>query len=260
MIVINRWFNKLLFTLFVVFISNSAVAEWIFITNSKFFDGTSLYVDYATIRKKGRTVKMWSLLDFRNKQKLPSGDNFLSVKTQDEYDCEEEQNRELYNLALSENMGLGQAVHIVDAPSFKWQPIVPESHGETLWKIACNKHGLGHNSPSAKAEWLKVQVFKSGDTLYFDPTTIYKDGQFRQVWQLLDLKHKEPRYGAQSMEVKIEYDCKEERQRGLEMIYHSGSMRSGQIITSSKGIDKWRSFDTGTGPDTMLDIVCDKRG
>ena len=121
-----------------VVVSSSAMAEWVEITMT--YEGTiTVYVDPATIRKSGNNVKMWRLADFNSVQEVSTDTKFLSQKSQQEYDCKEEQTRTLYFSWHSENMGRGEIVHLDDEPDQNWSPVAPESANEFLWKFACGK-------------------------------------------------------------------------------------------------------------------------
>ena len=98
--------KKLLFTLMLVVVSGSAVAEWIPVSENYIF---SLYSDPTTISKSGNIVKMLRLTDFKTAQGS-TGTQYLSTKRQDEYDCVKKQRRIVYVTAYSENMGAGYIV------------------------------------------------------------------------------------------------------------------------------------------------------
>lgn len=255
MIVTHHLIKKLLFILLLAFISNSAVAKWTFLGSiGTDYKQTNVYVDYSTLYKESDFVRMWVLRDFKHAQGT-LGMKFLSAKTKEEYDCKGEQSRILFYSAYSGSMGTGQSLYSGDDASPKWKTFLPGSNGEELWKIACNKFQI----PPERVKWLKIKVSKSGDVFYLDPDTIYKDGQYREVWNLLDSSQKDSN-GVHSSVMRIKYDCKNEKWRGLDMLSYSGAMGSGQILDSTLGGSEWMPVRRGTSFDTMLDIVCDKRG
>jgi hypothetical protein len=134
--------------LLLAFVSSNAIAEeWVQVAEDAI---DIIYVNPSTIRKNGHMVKMWELqsdapevipgLDdavraaypnaFRNKPK--------SIKMQVEYDCKEEQARTLFVYEYTGNMGTGEIIpNSIDTG--KWEPVVPESVGQSLWKYACGK-------------------------------------------------------------------------------------------------------------------------
>ena len=115
------------------FLSTNAMAEWTAVITGKNDRGAIYYFDYSTIRKASNRVKVWELIDFSIAQKVG-----LSMKSQAEFDCENEQSRLLFILSYDKNMGMGEPNNTVNEPS-EWQPVVPESVGEALFKAACGK-------------------------------------------------------------------------------------------------------------------------
>ena len=85
--------KKLLFTLFVVFISNnSAVAEWNYVGETEV---STVFIDSATISKKGNMSKMWVMFDYEREQGSPEF-KFLSRRDQFEFDCDKKLVRTLF--------------------------------------------------------------------------------------------------------------------------------------------------------------------
>ena len=84
--------HKAILMMILAVVSSSAMAEWdkLGATNV-----STVYVEPTTIRKSVNKVKMWSLENFNSVQ-VVIGKKYLSTKTQDEYDCKEEQYRTLY--------------------------------------------------------------------------------------------------------------------------------------------------------------------
>lgn len=126
--------KKLLLTLMLALVSTGAVAEWIGVSENDDFTG---YADIATISKAGNKVKMWGLVDYRAAQVSPDG-QFLSSKSQAEYDCKEKQRRVLAFSWFSGNMEDGEVIHSNSDPG-RWMPVAGVSLWETLWKKACGK-------------------------------------------------------------------------------------------------------------------------
>jgi hypothetical protein len=116
-------------------VSSSAMAEWVVLGTT---DTSTVYVEPTTIRKSGNKVKMWSLENFNSVQEVINK-KYLSTKTQDGYDCKEEQYRTLYFTWHSENMGGGNTVYVDSKPEKSWEPVAPNSVARALWKYACGK-------------------------------------------------------------------------------------------------------------------------
>jgi len=128
--------HKAILMVLLAVVSSSAMAEWVAVGTAV---GSTHYANPNTIRKSGNKVKMWSLIDFNSVQEVSADTKFLSQKTQQEYDCKEEQRRTLYFSWHSEKMGKGVIAHLDDEPDKNWSPIPPESANEILWKFACGK-------------------------------------------------------------------------------------------------------------------------
>lgn len=127
--------RKTIMMILLTVVSSSAAAEWFKYGEN---ENNISYVNLSTIRKKGDKVKMWVMHDYKVSQELRNISPFLSGTAQNEYDCKEEQIRQLYLTWDSGNMGKGTAVHI-NQDIGKWTPVPPDTMVETEWKIACGK-------------------------------------------------------------------------------------------------------------------------
>lgn len=114
--------------------STSVWAEWVLVSGSA-VDGISAYADSSTIRKKNNRVTMWTLIDYKAPQKSESK-TFMSVKSQNEYDCRTEQSRIIYANVYQKSMAKGELISASIKPR-NWEPNEPDSVGEALWGIAC---------------------------------------------------------------------------------------------------------------------------
>ncbi|WP_107790348.1 surface-adhesin E family protein [Nitrosomonas nitrosa] len=289
-IVKNQLINKLLFTLFAVFISNSAVAEW---TSSGVYvrdDYKSisiLYVDHDTIRISGNNVKMWHLEDFSYAKKI-NDINILSYKGLNEYDCKNEQFRELYVLFYSGKMGLGRIVHTNEIPT-RWKPIVPGGIGETLWRTVCGEQDYNTYAVSAPLpkppDWKSPNWMKYGsDSLdyqyFFDPTSIQKDNHFKKVWSLWSGKSHSHSFDKlyPIRRVLYEFDCQREMVRVVSENPHSNVRGEGNehhLISRPygeawewgpvkgsdwSGIERESYYQPSEDVEVLFNIVCNKKG
>ena len=113
-----------------------AFAEWVEVSANK-TAGVIAYADPDTIRRKGNLVKMSSLFDLQTTQTV-RGNSYLSIKSQQAYDCAEDRSLALAYAKFSGSMGHGAEVYSVSAEQ-KWKPVSPMSVGQKLWKVACAK-------------------------------------------------------------------------------------------------------------------------
>jgi len=125
--------KKLLLTLMLSVVSSSAMAEWVKVSEDKL---VTAYADPTTIRKLGDKVKMWALWDYSTAQE---GDSkpYMSVRIQNEYNCKEETDRQIYATTFSGNMLYGNKINTQGGRD--WEPVAPRTVGEALWKFACGK-------------------------------------------------------------------------------------------------------------------------
>jgi hypothetical protein len=127
--------SKILLMILLIVISDGAIAvNWLQIADN---DHLTVFFDTESSRVKGSHIKMWTLINYKTiKTYKPIGKEYLSLKTQDEYDCEEERSRTLYSVWYSEHFGKGEVVYS-SLSQQEWQPVIPGSFGETGLKIAC---------------------------------------------------------------------------------------------------------------------------
>ncbi|MCM0043934.1 MAG: hypothetical protein NBV65_04815 [Burkholderiaceae bacterium] len=96
----------------------------------------SLYVDRDTLKSSGvGLMQMWHMLDYPQAQKI-DGKPFLSVKGQDEYDCDKRVRRDVLYLWHEGGMGGSHSVKSAYKPG-PWIKPEPGSHDESLLAIAC---------------------------------------------------------------------------------------------------------------------------
>ena len=107
----------------------------------------------------------------------------------------------------------------------------------------------------AWAEWVDVAETRSS-LLYIDPSTIRKDGNFRRVWEMSDLKQRTG--GAMSRRILNEYDCKEERRRVISNTSFFEQMGHGSILISDDKLGEWQYIAPKTASSFVLEIVCAK--
>ena len=129
--------KKLLLILVLALMSSSVMAEWIRV-NYDSGNGSTTYVNFFTIEKSDRTVKMWSLVDYKKAQERAFLPLYLSINRQNEFNCMEGQMRELYAAYHAKNMGEGKVTFSDNTPD-SWNAVPPDSIGRELWKYACEK-------------------------------------------------------------------------------------------------------------------------
>ena len=125
---------KLIFMMLFAAVSINAMADWVKIGESN--EISSNYADPATIRKDGNMVQMWDMTDFKTAQTF-NGVVFMSLKSQSQYDCKEEQIRELSENGYSGSLGAGKSV--LGFGIREWHPVKHHSTSEALLELACGR-------------------------------------------------------------------------------------------------------------------------
>lgn len=96
----------------------------------------SLYIDRDTLKTAGVGImQMWHLVDYGQAQQI-DGKPFLSVKGQDEYDCDKQMRRDVLYLWHEGPMGNSHNVKAAYKPG-PWTKPEPGSYDESLLAIAC---------------------------------------------------------------------------------------------------------------------------
>jgi hypothetical protein len=111
--------------------STNAVAEMVLVSSD---DIKTVYADQASIIKHGNSVEMDGLFDFKDVHTSDANKTYKSLKFRDEYNCDENQKRNLEISVHAENMAEGEVINSYSDPS-KWQAVM--GVGESLLKIAC---------------------------------------------------------------------------------------------------------------------------
>ena len=81
------------------------------------------------------------------------------------------------------------------------------------------------------------------------------------MWELYDHKTRgtEDGYSFFSFKNRNEYGCAEERLRTLAVIYYSGSMGSGMLVSSNSDQGKWKRVPPGSVGEALWKVACDKK-
>lgn len=128
--------KKMLLGLLLTTLTLIAHADWSRVEHpSKEF---ALYLDRDTFVTPGpSSVKAWHLVDYMAAQEL-GGRAFLSIKAQDEYDCERGMRRDLMHLWHQANMADGTMLKAAYKPGM-WTLPAAGSIEEVLMRQVCAK-------------------------------------------------------------------------------------------------------------------------
>jgi hypothetical protein len=129
--------KRLVLMLPLLLLSNAlANAEWMPVYEIDQM-ATTVSVDPDTIQRRGNLAEVWILYDSKITQ-AGRGGPLRSTKAQGEFNCEAGQSRVVAVLDFSGNEGAGKVVYS-DSGEQEWAPVVPNSLGLALWRVACNK-------------------------------------------------------------------------------------------------------------------------
>ena len=114
---------------------------------------------------------------------------------------------------------------------------------------------------AAMAEWTDVG---ESDTYiqYVDRATIRRNGNLVKMWDLKDYKTVQTFSGHSFLSDKgqSEYDCKEEKMRGVAFTWFDGKMGSGKVVFNNGNVkDEWSPIAPGSIGELLWKIACRKK-
>lgn len=225
--------NKTILILLLILSANSTWADWVKISES---NGDSYYIDQTNIRKNGNFVKVWELLNLKEKKFEAA-----SLVRLREYDCKDEKMRFLSITGFSNQMGAGIPSTKINEPG-EWEFIQPSRSNIQAFILPLVCH-----------EWIKVK-----EHFYFDAVNIRKNGQFVTSWILINLE--QPNLaGVLSIRINNEFDCKGLKVRPRLLSAHSDSMAFGKIVYTEDSGDstiEWMTINSDFYKNVQS-IVCD---
>jgi hypothetical protein len=126
-----------------------------------------------------------------------------------------------------------------------------------LVRLAAALALLGTASFGAMAEWTQVAESSSFKS-YVDLSTIRRSGNMVKMWSLYDEKSPRAMNSGTylSLRSRDEYDCSEERVRGLDMSTHSERMGGGATLMTDSTLGQWKSIAPGSYGDAFLKAAC----
>ncbi len=128
--------KKILVSLSLALLAAQAQADWTRIDHPS--NEVAVYIDRESLKASGvGLVQMWRLYDYGSAQDY-SGKPYLSVKGNDEFDCERGLRREMMNLYHKDGMGNSQMVQAEYKPSAWVKPEAGSPHDSVI-RIACGK-------------------------------------------------------------------------------------------------------------------------
>jgi phage tail protein X len=110
---------------------------------------------------------------------------------------------------------------------------------------------------AAHAEW--VPVGPAGIAQFFmDKATIKRKADTVQVWELVNME-KVDGEGVHSSRFLVEYDCKGQRSRGLDMLTYTEPMGGGKLIQQlGRDPDGWEALPPDSIFSQRMQMACEK--
>jgi hypothetical protein len=109
---------------------------------------------------------------------------------------------------------------------------------------------------SAWAEWVKMGETDEG-SLYIDAASVQREGQFRQVLELMDLKQRDEG-GELSRRIRVQYDCALGLTKVLSISTHVEAMGTGKALVAVAREGLRKEVPPGTAYETSFKLLCAK--
>ena len=123
----------LLVIIFTFLFSTTSWGDWSYVTES--VDGRKFYYDKDRIRKRGKLLYVWVLVDYIK----PSEWGDLSSTTYVQLDCSIFRFKRLKYLTYNKSMGEGKMTTDYTPPD-EWEYPKPNTSGETFYNKVCEEH------------------------------------------------------------------------------------------------------------------------
>ena len=113
----------------------------------------------------------------------------------------------------------------------------------------------------AHADWRFLTADRKGNTVYFDPETVARSGNFAKVWVLFDaITARETLEGSTFLSSRTlhQYECAKKRFRFLAFALFSGKMGTGQLVATDHYLFEWERVPSKGSAHRLLELVCSK--
>ena len=109
-----------------------ARADWVKVGEN---DGAVVYVDPATLEKRGDVRRIWTLNDV----KWSRGDNVVSFRTLDDFNCKEARRRTVFRVSYSGAMATGKVIDSGKPTLELFENVYPYSPGAWEFEYVCKE-------------------------------------------------------------------------------------------------------------------------
>jgi hypothetical protein len=110
------------------------------------------------------------------------------------------------------------------------------------------------------AEWKQVAEGTDGTMHFVDFGTFRRDGSTVRFWQLTNFSKPNKAFGRDvySLRARVEFDCKQEREKLISVSLFSEFFANGEVITSEDTGTNWRDIPPDTVSSTVFQSICKK--
>ena len=122
----------LLVSVLMLLAATCARADWVKVGEN---DGAVIYVDPATLEKRGDVRRIWTLNDV----KWARGDNVVSFRTLDDFNCKEARRRTVFRVSHSGPMATGKVIDSGKPTLELFENVYPYTPGAWEFEFVCKE-------------------------------------------------------------------------------------------------------------------------
>ena len=122
----------LLVSVLMLLAATCARADWVKVGEN---DGAVIYVDPATLEIRGDVRRIWTLNDV----KWARGDNVVSFRTLDDFNCKEARRRTVFRVSYSGPMATGKVIDSGKPTLELFENVYPYSPGAWEFEYVCKE-------------------------------------------------------------------------------------------------------------------------
>ena len=123
---------RVLVSVLLLLAATCARADWVKIGEN---DGAVIYVDPATLEIRGDVRRIWTLNDV----KWARGDNVVSFRTLDDFNCKEARRRTVFRVSYSGPMATGKIIDSGKPTLELFESVYPYTPGAWEFEYVCKE-------------------------------------------------------------------------------------------------------------------------
>src|SRR5438552_849000 len=122
----------LVVSVLLLLVATSVRAEWVKVGEN---DGAAIYVDPATLVKAGDVRRIWTLTEL----KWSRGDDVVSYRTLDDFDCKEARRRTVFRVAYTGSMATGKVIDSGKPTPDVFEKVLSYTPGAWQFEYVCKE-------------------------------------------------------------------------------------------------------------------------